>query len=184
MRPVSRIASVLLVLGSSTALAVLAAGGSYQLRRFAGSAGGGGAAGVSHRQTSLVSQTATGRTASESFILHHGFYGGPGTPLTAAGDPAEDLPREWRLGAACPNPFNPATRIRYELPAGGRVRLLVYDLKGRLVRRLLDEERPAGRHEVTWDGRDDGGAGVASGTYLLTLRAGSHVARQKLTLLR
>lgn len=73
-----------------------------------------------------------------------------------------------------PNPFNPRTTLRFELPSAGPVRLDVYDVAGRLVRSLVDETRAAGSHEVDWDGRDEAGNEVGSGVYLARLEfAGS-----------
>jgi subtilisin-like proprotein convertase family protein len=73
------------------------------------------------------------------------------------------------LGNA-PNPFNAGTRILFDLARDDRVRLDLFDVRGRLVRRLLDAPLAAGRHEVAWDSRDDAGRPVASGTYLCRLR--------------
>lgn len=75
-----------------------------------------------------------------------------------------------------PNPFNPSTRISYTIPAsvdGEAVQLEVFNVLGQRVRLLVDAAQPAGSYEVTWDGRDDTGAQVASGVYLYRLRAGS-----------
>ena len=87
--------------------------------------------------------------------------------------------------AAHPNPFNPTTRIRFVLDAAAAVDLAVHDASGRSVRTLLaGSERAAGAHSVDWDGRTDAGAELASGVYLLRLRAGERSAGRKLTLLR
>jgi hypothetical protein len=76
-----------------------------------------------------------------------------------------------RLAAARPNPFAGRTAIRYVLAAGGEARLEVYDVAGRRVRTLVAGVRPAGTHEVEWDGRDDAGRRVAAGVYRCRLRA-------------
>lgn len=70
-----------------------------------------------------------------------------------------------------PNPFTPETQIAFDLPKAGQVGLAIYGADGRLVRQLLSEQRETGRHTVTWDGRDDAGKRVASGTYFYHLRA-------------
>jgi len=70
-----------------------------------------------------------------------------------------------------PNPFNPTTRISFSLPADSPVQLSVYDLRGRLVRSLLAESRPAGIHAVFWNGRDNRGAAAATGAYFFCLEA-------------
>lgn len=83
-----------------------------------------------------------------------------------------------------PNPFNPRTTLRYELPRAGFVRLRVADLAGRLVRTLVDDVQAAGRHEVDWDGRDDRGREVGSGAYLMRLEAGGVVEVARMTMVR
>jgi hypothetical protein len=99
-------------------------------------------------------------------------------------------PEQLRLHGAVPNPFNPATRIGFDLPEpnGGAptpvVQLDVIDLRGRLVRRLLRASLPAGRHGVLWDGRDERGREVPSGVYLARLQVAERVVSGKLLLLR
>jgi hypothetical protein len=99
-------------------------------------------------------------------------------------------PQRLQLHGAVPNPFNPSTRITFDLPAPRSaagdvpVRLDVLDLRGRLVRRLLVQSLPAGRHGVLWDGRDDGGREVSSGVYWARLQVADRVISRKLTLLR
>jgi hypothetical protein len=88
------------------------------------------------------------------------------------------------LGTAVPNPFNPQTTITCEIPRGGHARLQIFDLRGRLVTTLLDEVVEAGRHQVTWSGRDDIGRDVPSGVYLSRLEAGGQVARRRMALVR
>ena len=76
------------------------------------------------------------------------------------------------LQGSHPNPFNPSTWIHFELPAVAGVKVDVVDLRGRVVRRLLDETRDAGQHSVAWNGRDDAGAPLGAGLYLARLRTG------------
>jgi hypothetical protein len=83
-----------------------------------------------------------------------------------------------------PNPFNPSTRIEYYLPERSDVRLVIYDVNGRRIRTLVSFSRPAGRHEVEWDGRDDLGTAAASGVYLCRLEAGKAQRTIKIVLLR
>jgi hypothetical protein len=78
-----------------------------------------------------------------------------------------------RLHQNYPNPFNPGTSIRFDMPAAERVWLDIYDVSGRLVRRLVDgEERGPGPVEVYWDGTSDAGERRASGVYYCRLRVG------------
>jgi hypothetical protein len=99
----------------------------------------------------------------------------------------EDLPvmAGTRLGQAYPNPFNPLTTISYRLEQAGLVDLAVYDLAGRLVRRLVDgEHRHPGLHLIQWNGQDEGGRSVASGVYLYRMRAGQVEETRQMTLVR
>ena len=101
---------------------------------------------------------------------------GPETP--AAVDPVFLHPSAFTLSAA-PNPFNPSTRITFDLPVAGRVTLKIYDLTGRLVTTLADEVCAAGLQTRTFDGHD-----LASGLYFARLQISSHIQTQKLVLLK
>jgi len=81
-----------------------------------------------------------------------------------------------------PNPFNPTTAIRYDLASGGPVKLRIYDAGGRLVRVLYDGPQGAGSQSLTWDGRNDGAASVASGVYFYRLEAPGYEARDRMVL--
>ena len=84
-----------------------------------------------------------------------------------------------------PNPFNPTTSISYDVPAGGaQVTLRVYDATGGLVRPLVEEERPAGTHAVTWDGRNATGTPVSSGVYFYRMVSGSFSESRRMVLLK
>jgi hypothetical protein len=88
-----------------------------------------------------------------------------------------------RLGQNFPNPFNPGTTIRFELPRAMQVRLSIYDLRGRHLATLVDGWRESG-DEVVWDGTDNSGNTLASGTYIYTLHTPEGSESRRLTLLR
>jgi len=88
------------------------------------------------------------------------------------------------LRAVEPNPFASSTRVAFSLPRRGATRLSVVDVTGRTVRVLLEDEAPAGAHDVTWDGRDASGRPVASGVYLLRLESEDGVRTAKVARLR
>jgi hypothetical protein len=94
------------------------------------------------------------------------------------------LPAAFAHRGNFPNPFNPMTRIAFDLPSAATVQVDIYDAKGRLVRRLLDAAMPAGAHACLWDGCDDGGRGAASGVYYARVRAGDDRAVRPMTLVR
>lgn len=98
-------------------------------------------------------------------------------PAGPAGAPVLALHNE-------PNPFNPATVIRFELPDDSQVTLEILDLAGRRVRVLADAVLSAGPHAIRWDGRDASGRGVASGVYFYRLDAGARHATGRMALVR
>jgi len=119
-----------------------------------------------------------------NFGLARGFVLRP-VAASASIEVADQAPRELRLHGNHPNPFNPFTTIRYELPETEDVRLAVYDAAGRLVRVLVDDvSRPAGEFAVHWDGRDTEARDVASGVYFIRLDAGSATRTHRAVLLR
>ncbi|MBE0565598.1 MAG: VCBS repeat-containing protein [Krumholzibacteria bacterium] len=95
-----------------------------------------------------------------------------------------ELPTRFALHPNYPNPFNPSTTLRFDLPQAGKVELTIYDTAGRRVRTLVRETLAAGRQEVVWRGRDDGGRQVASGVYFYRLEAGTFGETKKMILLK
>ena len=85
------------------------------------------------------------------------------------------------LEAPRPNPSTSAVRLAFTLPRESRVSLAVYDVAGRRVRELLSEVRAAGRHEVTWDGRDASGRAASAGVYFARLEAGGEARATRIT---
>jgi hypothetical protein len=83
-----------------------------------------------------------------------------------------------------PNPFNPATMISFSLPTARDVRLTIVDVRGRIVRTLVDRSLGAGRHHVEWEGRDGRGTPVSSGIYFYRLDAGGETITRKMVLLK
>jgi len=95
------------------------------------------------------------------------------------------IPIAVSLGNCCPNPFNPMTTISYDLPMPTMISLRIFDMSGRLVKELVGgEEYTPGRHEVVWNGRDDVGRQVASGTYFYRLEAGSYSETKRMVLIK
>jgi hypothetical protein len=83
------------------------------------------------------------------------------------------------LRSVCPNPFGEATRIRFSVPGGEKVRLTIHDVRGRVVRTLTSGPVETGLHEVLWDGRDSDGKHASPGVYFARLEtAGAAVSRK------
>jgi hypothetical protein len=115
---------------------------------------------------------------------HAGNESDPAGAGTITGDEIPELPESFVLYQNTPNPFNPATTIRFDLPEATRVRLSVYNVKGELVATLMNRHMNEGRKEVSWMARDDGGRSVSSGIYFYRLVAGEFVQTRKMVLLR
>jgi hypothetical protein len=101
------------------------------------------------------------------------------TDGSSASDDVPGLPREYSLSAPYPNPFNSATNIEFALPRDGQVSLVIFDILGREVERLVDEPRRAGLHRVSW--RADR---AASGVYFVRLGSGDFQAVHRMHLLK
>ena len=115
----------------------------------------------------------------------------PGTKVVYVRPPSgveeifsQDLPESFRLSQNHPNPFNPVTKIQFSLPRRSLVTIDVYDLLGRRVRRLVNEELSAGEKVVTWDGKNDNGRQVSSGIYFYRIVTNGFVESKKMILLR
>ncbi|MBU0517412.1 T9SS type A sorting domain-containing protein [bacterium] len=83
-----------------------------------------------------------------------------------------------------PNPFNPETTIQYELKNAGDVQVAIYDTNGRMIRTLVDGYQKDGTHEVIWDGMNDTGKQVATGTYFYQITSGSETLTKKMIMLK
>ncbi len=94
------------------------------------------------------------------------------------------LPKKFALYQNYPNPFNPTTTIRYDLPKHAHVKIEIYNVLGQKVVTLVDEQQMPGYKSIRWDGRDEFGQPVSSGTYICRFRAGDFVQVRKMTMLR
>ena len=88
------------------------------------------------------------------------------------------------LNANRPNPFGTETVVSYSLAEAGRVSVSVYDIGGRRVRTLVADHKHAGRHSLTWDGRNDAGLRVSSGIYFCRLQTQDHLSMNKMLILK
>ena len=141
--------------------------------------GGTDASSTSFGIRGTVGQSAIGLTAGDSFSKKIGYWYGPGMTVTAIGDRDDRPVRVFRLHQNHPNPFNPTTTIRFDLPERAHARIVVYDAAGRRVMDLVDEELGPGVHRVTFDARH-----LASGVYFYRIQAGSFTDVKKLVLLK
>ncbi|MEN6445943.1 MAG: C25 family cysteine peptidase [Candidatus Cloacimonas sp.] len=83
-----------------------------------------------------------------------------------------------------PNPFNPETSIKYSLSVAGPVKLDIYNIKGQLVRRMVDEHKTAGNYTVVWNGKDEQGKNVSSGIYFYRMQTTNYSSTHKMMLMK
>jgi polyhydroxybutyrate depolymerase len=103
---------------------------------------------------------------------------------------SESIPSNFALAQNYPNPFNPSTTISFEIAETSKglktfeIYLRIYDVTGKLVKTLIDDELKSGYHSVIWDGKDERGNSVESGIYIYKLQADNYTETRRMTLLR
>ena len=95
-----------------------------------------------------------------------------------------NFPLNYSLNQNHPNPFNPVTSLRYELPEDGLVNITIYDMMGRVVKILVNGSQTAGYKSVQWNATNDRNESVSAGLYLYTIQAGEFIETKKMVLLR
>ena len=102
------------------------------------------------------------------------------------------VPTEFNLSDAFPNPFNLSTTIRYVVPVQGdfkeanssKVNLNIYNIRGQLVKSLVNSDQPPGQYDIIWNGSNKSGRIVATGIYLMRLAVGDIITTKKLTVMK
>ena len=113
------------------------------------------------------------------------YVGASGTSqLSIGGNLHHDLPSSLRIYPNFPNPFNPNTQLKYDLPRDALVSIGIYDILGRKIRTLMNANQTAGSYSLSWDAKNDIGEEVAAGMYLFSIQAGEYRATKKMVLLK
>ncbi len=94
------------------------------------------------------------------------------------------LPREFKLNQNHPNPFNPETKVAFDVPTPSYVKIVVMNILGQEVATLVDESKAAGSYEAVWRGTDNSGNRVSSGIYLCIMKAGDYSSSIKMALMK
>jgi hypothetical protein len=139
-----------------------------------------------------VHVSCAGKNAQDIELVQCSDCGGPLGPLTSVVSGGKNnFPETYILFQNNPNPFNPTTEIKYELPENSHVTLTIFNLVGQKIRTLVDEQQNAGYYSIPWDSKDEFGQEVASGIYFYRIsvrptEAGGKPfeAVRKMTLLR
>ncbi|MCI0693406.1 carboxypeptidase regulatory-like domain-containing protein [candidate division KSB1 bacterium] len=103
---------------------------------------------------------------------------------TAVEEPAVEVPATYDLAQNFPNPFNPETSIKYQVPVRTNVSLRVYNALGQEVRTLVNTLQDAGVYNALWDGKDNNGRQLVTGIYLVRLEAGDFVMTRKMAMVK
>ena len=136
----------------------------------------------SSRTLSITRAEATGTISNTGTTLMYSSDDGDGDDALLAKSVA--ALQTFALYANYPNPFNAETQMTYALPEAGAVELAIYNVGGQRVRTLVQGEQAAGRYQIVWDGRNDTGAGLASGVYLSRLTSTQGVRVRRLLLIK
>jgi hypothetical protein len=96
----------------------------------------------------------------------------------------DDIPNNYKLSQNYPNPFNPSTTIEYEISKPENVKINIYDVTGRLLKEIVNEQRNTGKYSIVWNGKDSSGNTVASGNYFYQIISGDFVQAKKMILLK
>ena len=121
---------------------------------------------------------------TQRVFAYYALFATAPVPTAVAEEATGPIPADFALLQNFPNPFNPTTMIRYDLPTEGRVRLEIFNALGQPIRTLVDGPQQAGPSVIRWDGRDEAGQSLPSGLYFYRLRAGGFVQVRKMVLVK
>jgi len=99
-----------------------------------------------------------------AYAIHSVGVGGLGKSVE--GNETKGVPAKYAVQSNFPNPFNPTTTIQYQLPTASQVSVIVYNVQGQTIRRLVHQKQAEGYYSIVWDGKNEAGERVSSGTYL------------------
>jgi len=143
---------------------------------------------ASYRLKDAIGQSVIGKSESAGYKASLGFWSlwtkGGAAGIEEDFTELNEFPRVFSLSQNYPNPMSFGTTIRYSLPKSSRVRLRVYNIHGRLIKTLEDNQQKSGYYTVEWDGRDSSGKGVPNGVYFLRFEAGGFRETRKMVLLK
>ena len=122
-----------------------------------------------------------GLLSIDEMMISFGLYF-PGEQLNS--DEVNMLPNQLMLHPNFPNPFNPITSLRYDLPNDGLVNITIYDMMGRIVKTLVNDSQTAGYKSIQWNATNDRNEPVSAGLYLYSIQAGEFRQTKKMVLLK
>lgn len=108
----------------------------------------------------------------------------PDSSLLPIENSKQNLPIRFAVSQNFPNPFNPNTTIKFDLPQQEYIRMEIFNILGQRVRMLVGDMYPAGSYQIWWDGKNDEGILLGSGIYILYFNAGDFVQKRRMVLLK
>ncbi len=123
---------------------------------------------------SIIGNPFVGTGSGEGSSISSGFFSNPdatGILTSTDGETNSSIPSSFELKQNYPNPFNPSTNIKFSLPEQSNVKIVIYDLLGRIVKTIVDDSRPAGSFNIMWNGKNENNYAVSSGIYFYSLNA-------------
>lgn len=112
------------------------------------------------------------------------YYGSIAVEVTNGNNPDLPIPLITALNNPFPNPFNPSLTIPFDLSKDGRVTINIYNLKGQLIKNLVDEDKKASNYRIVWDGKDNSGHIVSAGTYIVRMNAPEYHSSCKIVMVK
>ncbi len=164
--------------------AVPASADTYTLERAVIGPTGGTVFGGPFQLNFTVGQSVIGTQSGTDTKLNSGFWWEVGT--TPVGVQTEPLPTQFAFNPNQPNPFTNQTIVRYAVPAGSDAPIFLgaYDLRGRLVRTLVNDRQSPGQYSITWNGMDDAGRLLSAGVYFIRFQAPGFLQHRRIVMLR
>ena len=129
-----------------------------------------------------VGQPIIGRSEANNTVLSAGFWGSIAQMFLNVDE--EVLPTEYSISKAYPNPFNPVTNIDIAIPESGEMQFAIFDILGRQVFTHKQNFATPGHYRFSWSGKNNQGAALSSGVYLMTFQFAENYTKQKITLLK
>jgi len=152
----------------------------YKISAWVTGGGGGISSNDTYRMISTFGQPLTGIKQNDTFIIQSGFwYAAASSIVTNIERTEEYLPHTFRLEQNFPNPFNPVTQIQFSIPDQDFTTLTVYDILGRMIVQLVNEDLQPGEYTVSFEAGN-----IPSGMYIYRLQSGSYVNQKRMLLIK
>lgn len=156
---------------------------SYLLKRGTLSSGGGYSSSQNFILKDAIGQSVVGKAQSANYVEQVGFYSYFMIPLVGIEEKKETIPMIFNLSQNFPNPVSSETNVRFTVPKVCHVSINIYDMVGRAVKSLVDEEKKPGLYKVSWNRTDNTGSKLASGIYFIVMNAKPFKSTKKVVVL-